>query len=113
MSADRRPAQDRALMASTAATRSRDGIYRLDLRIPARIDLHAAAFAVALGSDGDADEIAAAGLRRLLGWAREGIGTCGLDHMHMGDTEDMEEEIEAARCRLVELGVFPPDPPTP
>jgi len=95
-------------MASTAATRSRDGVYRLDLRIPARIDLHSAAFAVALGSDGDVDKIAAAGLRRLLGWAREGIVTHGLDHIHMGDTEDMEEEIEAARCRLVELGVFPP-----
>jgi len=98
-------------MASTAATRSRDGIYRLDLRIPARINLHSVALAVALGSYAEADEIAIAGLRRLLGWARDAVCAHGLDHIQMGDTEGMEAEVEAARCRLVELGVFPPDAP--
>lgn len=99
-------------MAATRATRSKDGAYRLDLRVPVRLDLDATAAAVALGAYVDADEIAVAGLRRLLGWARDGVGAHGVDRVYMGDTEGMEGEIEAARCRLVELGVFPPAPPT-
>jgi hypothetical protein len=95
-------------MTPTRATRSKDGAYRLDLRVPVRLDLDSMATAVALGSFAAPDEIATAGLRRLLGWARDGVGAHGLDHIFMGDTEGMEDEIEAARSRLVDLGVFPP-----
>jgi hypothetical protein len=93
-------------MSPTRATRSKDGVRRLDLRVPVRLDLDSMATAVAPYAD--PDEIAAAGLRRLLGWARDGVGAHGLDHIFMGDTEGMEVEIEAARSRLVDLGVFPP-----
>lgn len=98
---------------ATRATRSKDGAYRLDLRVPVRLDLDATAFAVALGSYADPDEIAVASLRRLLGWARDAIRDHGLEHIHLGDTDGVEEEVEAACCRLVQLGVFPPAPPTP
>lgn len=95
-------------MSAGKATRSRDGQYRLDLRVPVRVDLRAAAVAIALGSNADADEIAEAGAARALRWARDGIGTYGLDHVHMGDTDGIEAEIEAAERRLVDLGIFPP-----
>jgi hypothetical protein len=91
------------------ANRSKDGVCRLDLRVPVRLSLRAAATAIALASYEDADTISVAGRERLLSWARRGVVTFGTDHVNMSDADGYEAEIEAAEQRLVELGLFPQD----
>lgn len=89
------------------ATISQDGTYRLDLRIPVRIPIIAAASAIAMMSCEDAETISKAGRERLLAWCREGVETYGLDHIYMAEADDYLDERAAAAKRLVELGVFP------
>jgi len=91
------------------ANRSKDGVYRLDLRVPVRLTLRAAATAIALASYEDADVISVAGRERLLSWARQGVATLGTDQINMSDADGYEAEIEAAEQRLVELWLFPID----
>ncbi len=88
------------------ATMSRDGVPRITLRVGTRLGLDDMALAIALASYEDADIIATAGRARLLRWARDGVRQFGLDHLRMGDTDGYEDEIAAARKRLVEVGIF-------
>jgi hypothetical protein len=91
------------------ATMSQDGAYRLDLRIPVRIPIIAAASAIAMISCENAETISKAGRARLLAWCRDGIESYGLDHIYMAEADDYLDERAAAAKRLVELGVFPPE----
>ncbi len=88
------------------ATMSKDGVPRISLRVEARLSLEHMALAIALASYEDADTIATAGRDRLLRWARDGVRQLGLDHLRMGDADGYEDEIAAARRRLVEVGIF-------
>jgi len=91
-----------------AATRSRDGTYRLDLRVPVRVSLPTVAAAVAYGLNEDAETVAGAGLGRLLRWARQGFAAAGVDGFDLDGPGDGYEDVAAAAAeRLVELGVFP------
>ncbi len=91
------------------ATMSMDGNYRLNLRIPVRIPITAAAGAIALASCEDAETISKAGRARLLAWCRDGVESHGLDNLYLLDADDYPDERAAAAERLVELGVFPPE----
>ncbi len=91
----------------TTATRRRDGIMRITVRVEAHLSLSEAAFAVAQWSYLDADEISTASKRDLLRWIRDGLLDGGRDHLAMGDITDCEPEYDAAVLRLVEVGVFP------
>ena len=91
------------------ATMRKDGVRRIDLRVPVRLSLDNVAMAIALASYEDAETISEAGRERLLGWARDGVRQFGLDHIRLGDTDGYEEEIAAARRRLVEVGIFAGD----
>ena len=85
---------------------SNDGVRRVNLRVDVRLSLDDMAFAVALAAYEDAGTIAEAGRARLLGWARDGVRQCGLDHLRLGDADGYEEELAAARRRLLEVGIF-------
>lgn len=91
----------------TKATMSKDGVRRVNLRVDVRLSLDDMAAAVALASYEDVETIAGAGRERLLGWARDGVRQSGLDHLRLGDADGYEEELAAARRRLLEVGIFP------
>lgn len=88
------------------ATMSRDDVRRINLRVEVRLGLEEVAAAVATASYEGAEPIAEASRERLLGWARDGIRDYGLDHIRMAGADGYEDELAAARQRLVELGIF-------
>lgn len=92
---------------TTKATLRRDGIRRITLRVEVHLTLEMTAAAIAMASNAEVDEIKAAGRGKLLDWARCGVEDYGMDHVCMSDGDGYEAETEAARERLVELGVFP------
>ena len=94
------------MSARTKATMSNDGVRRVNLRVDVRLSLDDMAFAIALASYEDAETLAEAGRARLLGWARDGVRQFGLDHLRLGDADGYEEELAAARRRLLEVGIF-------
>ena len=89
------------------ATMSRDGVRRLNLRVDVRLSFNDVAAAVAMASYEGAETIAEAGRERLLGWARDGVRDYGLDHIRMSAGDGYEDELAAARRRLLEVGIFP------
>lgn len=107
--ADVRGTEDTEVSVRTTVTMSRDGVRRINLRVDVRLDLRDVAVAVAMASYEDAETIAEASRERLLAWARDGVRQLGLDHIRLGDADGYEEELDAARRRLVELGIFPED----
>lgn len=92
---------------SGRATLRRDGEHRITLRVTVDLHLDTTAVAIALASYKGADVLAVATRKQLLEWARDGVESFGLDHICMGDTSEYVEETQAARGRLIELGVFP------
>jgi len=85
---------------------SRDGAPRINLRVDVRLSLDNVATAIALANYEDAETISKAGMGRLLRWARDGMRFHGFDRICMGDTEGLEEEVDATHRRLVELSIF-------
>jgi len=89
------------------ATRRRDGITRITIRVEAHLTVNKAAAAVVLGSLEDSETISYAGRQLMLKWMRNGVLYAGTDIVATEDMDAYGDEYQAALERLVEVGIFP------
>lgn len=103
-----------AIVSSMKATRSRDGLFRVDVRVEFRVGIESAVCGIAsqLYDDlVDVEDVSSLGRRRLEGALRDALHREGehLAYVNEGyeDDGDWVDLVDAVRRRVIEVGLFP------